>query len=867
MLRDLLLRLRSLVDRRSVEGELTDELDHHFERLVESHCLHGLTREAAVRRAKLEFGGFDQVREAHRDARGTVAVEALARDIGFAFLQMRRSPGVSLLAIVCLGLGIGVTTAVFGIVNAVLLRPMAVLAPERLVSIQRSQGEPFSYSDYEAFRGGSQALTGVAATVPMESELVVGGDADIAVAEVVSGSYGNVVGVPLALGRWFTRDDEGSAVISDAVWDRRFHRTPDVIGRTIASESQQYTIVGVVAPSFGGAFAPARTDLWVPVRTRPALWTRLTDDTPFGMLLLFGRLRPGATATDASAELSVLDSRVRGATLAPHRLSPTVADQVRGQPTRGGLTLSTRVMSLLGLVVGVVLLIACANVSHLLLARGALRRREFAMRRALGATRARLVQQLVVEAVLLALGGALAGIVFAAWTNRVLQASFPASFSVFALHVDISLDWRALVFASLAAVLAAVASGLVPALRSSDVRPDEAFKGHVQARSVRGRPYGVVAQAAMSLVLLFVAAGFLQGVKHLQGTSPGFEVAGRLYAHTALPAVSTDRDSRRQFYAHALDRLNALPGVSSAALTSVLPLLPSGRDCVSPRPGTSLDTTASDVGPGYFETLGIALVDGQEFTQPSLARQPPSVIVNDTLAHLAWPGEAAIGKQVAVGCQSVQQAVVVGVVQDSAIRRVAERPRPHVYKQLMREAGGSFTTIVLATRGDASEMVQPVRDVLVGLGQGLRVYDVQPLSVPVEESYAAPKWLSRVLTAFSALALMLAAVGLFALVAYRISRRTPEIGVRMALGARRSDVFREVVADGLRPVVVGIVLGEVVTVGLSGLIASVVEGLAAPGLFIHIAVGAIWIVVAMCACCLPAAWAARVDPIVALRSE
>lgn len=865
MLRDVLLRARSLLKRRSVERDLHDELHEHFERLVDLNVQRGLSRPEAVRQARLAFGGFDQLREEHRDARGTAPLESLFRDVAYALRQMRRSPGFALLAVLCLGLGIGVNTAIFGVIDAVLFRPMAVVDPDRLLLIARSHGDAFAYAGYRAFRDRSRLLAGVAATVPMESDLEVDRDSDIAVAEVVSGNYGAIMGVPLSLGRWFTHDEEPSAVISEAVWERKFGRAPDVIGRSIASESQSYTIVGVAPAAFGGVFAPLRTDLWVPVRTRPRLLAMLEEPAPFGMLMVFGRLREDATARQVEAELNAIDSQV------PHdpdaARSSIVANVVKGQPNRDGRAFTRVLTSLLGGVVGAVLLIACGNVGHLLLARGALRRRELAMRRALGASRARLLQQLLVEAVLLAVAGAVVGVGLAWWTNRLLQATFPASVAVFALHVDLSLDWRALAFTSFVAVVAAVASGLLPALRASDVRPDEAFKGHIQGGSVRRRPVGLITQVVLSLVLLFVAASFLRGLDQLQRTSPGFEVAGRLYAHTALPSASGDRDRRQQFYGQALERLRALPGVERAALTSILPLIPSGAECVPTPDGGKLQATTSEVSDGYFATLGLPLVAGREFTAASLRSQQASVIVNESLARLVWPGDSPIGKSLVLGCDAGERAVVVGVARDTAVRRIGERARPHVYRQIMREAGGSFTTIVLSTRGDASHLTRPVTEALAGMEQGLRIYEVLPLSVPVDESFAAPRWLTQVLAAFGVLALVLAAVGLFGLTAYRVSQRTNEIGVRMALGASRRDVFRDVLGEGLTAVGIGIAIGEVVSLGLTGVAASILEGGQAADPSTHFIVGVVWIAVAAGACYLPAARASRVDPMVALRRD
>jgi predicted permease len=868
MLGDWWIRLRSVVRRETVERELDAELRCHFDYLVESYIQQGLSRDDAVRRASLTFGGFDQVKEAHRDARGTALVESVLRDLRYAVRQWRKSPGFTLLAMLCLGLGIGANTAIFGVLNAVMLRPMPVADPERLLLVRRGQGEAFSYPHYLALRDRARVLSGITATVPMESDLDVGGDSDIAVAEVVSANYAEVMGVRLSAGRWFTNDHEPVAVISDSVWQRKFQRWPDVIGRTIRSESQSYTIVGVTSPEFGGVFAPLRTDLWVPVQTRPRLAARLNEDRAFNMLMVFGRLRPGAAADQASAELNAIDAQLRADSFASQPPPPPiVADVVRGQPNRSSRATAVPLAALLGGVVALVLLIACANVGHLLLARGALRHREFVLRRALGASRARLVQQLLAEAVMLSLGGAVVGAVLAVWTNWLLQATFPASVAVFALHVDLSLDWRALVFTSVVASLAAVLCGLLPAWRASNVAAGISFTSVVPGWKFQRRPLGLIAQVVMSLVLLFVAGSFLQGLAQLQNTDPGFEVAGRLYAHTALPSSSSDAERRRHFYAEALERVRAIPGVETAALTSILPLIPAGSDCLSAPGQAKIATTASEIGVGYFRTLGIALVAGEEFATEPPASDDAPVIVNESLARAIWPDRTPVGQRVSIGCDTPEPAMVVGVARDSAIRRVGEVPKPHLYRQLMRRSGGTFTTIVVATNGNPLGTTHSVRRALLSMGQGIRIYEVQPLTLPVEQSHAAERWLTSLLAAFGLLALGLAAVGLYGTVAYRVSLRTQELGVRMALGASRADVFREVIGHGLTIVLIGVVIGELLTAALTGVAASALEGVGRTGPPLHIAVGIIWVVVALAACYVPSARGARVDPLVALRHQ
>lgn len=869
MLHDLSFRLRSLFKRSIVEQELDDELRAHFDHLVEAHLSRGLARDAAIRRARLEFGGLDQIKEEHRDARGIGFIEVIMRDFRHALRQARRSPGFSLMAVVCLGFGIGVNTAIFGVINAVVLRPMPVAEPDRLLMVSRGNGEPFSYPTYLAFRNRASLMSGIVAAVPMESDLDVDGNSNIAVAEVVSANYAEVMGIRMSVGRWFTDDRDPAAVISHAVWENRFKLSPDVIGHTIRSEAQTYTIVGVAPAEFGGVFAPMRTDIWVPVQTRPRLAEQLEEGKAFGLLLIFGRLRDGVTAAQASAELNAIDTHLWGERGAlDQRPSPIVAEEVRGLPNRGGRSLKRVLTTLLGAVVGVVLLIACVNVGHLLLARGALRQRELAVRVALGASRWRLLQQLLTETLVLALGGAIFGVVLAVWTNRLLQATFPAFVAVFALHVDLSLDWRALVFTIIIALVATVLCGLLPASRASRLRIGAAFKNEIAGGNLRRRPVGLVAQVVMSLVLLFVAGSFLQGLAQLQATDPGFEVTGRLYAHTALPSSEADVDRRRLFYSQVLERLRAIPGVQSAALTLVLPLIPAGSDCVSVRDVPEIKATASDVGTGYFETLGINLVEGHDFAPDELhAGTVASVIVNQSLARLAWRERSPVGQRVMVGCEAPEPAIVVAVASDSAIRAVGEIPKPHLYRRIMRKAGGGFATILVAADRDPATMVQPIRQALLAMGQGIRVYEVRPLSIQVEQSYAAVRWLTTVLAVFGVLALLLASVGLYGSIAYRVALRTQEIGVRMALGARRSDVFREVLTHGLVIVLTGVVIGEVLTAALTGVAGSTLEGVGRTSPSIHVAIGVIWVAVALAACYLPAARAARVDPLVALRHE
>jgi putative ABC transport system permease protein len=868
MLSDWTLRLRSLFRRRAVEQELDEELRFHVDQQASSHMRQGLARDEALRLARLELGGIEQTKEEHRDARGITFLDDAARDVQYAFRQLKRSPGFTFVAVLCLGLGIGVNTAVFGVLSSVLLRPMPVSDPDRLAFVSRGQTGSFSYADYRDFQTRSHVFSGLTASFPMESDLDVNGESEFVVAEVVSADYAAVLGITPSLGRWFVSDAEPVAVISHAVWQRRFNLSPDVIGRRIQSESQSYTVAGVAPRDFTGVFAPMRTDIWVPFRTRPAFAARFEGRRSSGMMMLFGRLSAGATATQASAELNAIDAQLaaeHGAT--PEIRSPIVVTQVRGLPNPGIRRIAQTGTTLLAVVVAVVLLIACVNVGNLLLARGALRQREFAMRRALGATRLRLLRQLLTESLVLAIGGGICGVILALWTNDLLERSLPSLPAIFPRQLDLSLDWRAIAFATVISLATTVLCGFLPAWRASQTSSLVTFKGEIRGETPRRRPLGLVAQVVMSLALLFVAGSVLEALLRLQATDPGFAVAGRLYAYTFIPTPPFTPDTGREFYSRAIERLRTLPGVRRAALTDWLPLMPAGSDCASLASGPRIPITTSAVDIGYFDTMRIDVVAGRDFAADDLSRGASTVLVTESLVRRLWPVGQAVGERVIIGCDAAQAAVVVGIVRDSAIRAVGEPAQPHLYRPFARQYSQGLTTILLETGTESAAMVQATRDALLALGQGIRVYTVQPLRARIEDSYAEVRWRATVLVGFGLLALLLAAVGLYGAIAYRVSLRTQEIGVRMALGASRSAIFAEVMWQGLTIVLVGVGIGEGLTFVLTRVAGSLQTGIRPMDLWTHATIGLIWIVVALVACYVPAARAACVDPLVALRCE
>src|SRR6267142_1480115 len=558
MFTDLTHRLRSLIRRRTVEQDLDDELRFHREQLVDRHLADGLAHDEAMRRARLEMGGFDQVKEEHRNVRGVPLLEDLGVDLWYAIRQGKRSPGFAVLAVLCLGLGIGANTSIFSALNSVLFRPLPVADPGRLVMLSRGTSAYFSYPDFQDLQARGRLLSGLTASFPMESDLEVDGVSNFVAAEVVSANYGAVLGVAPARGRWFTSETEPVAVISHAVWQNRFGGSANVLGRRIASAEP---------------------------------------------------------------------------------LPPIVAEPIRGIPNPGGRRLVSLSASLLMIVVCVVLLIACVNVGNLLLVRGSLRRRELAVRQALGATKSRLIRQLLTEALVLAVGGGASGLVLAVWTTRILERVTPSARTTFPIELDLSLDGRVIAFATMLSLATTLVCGLVPAWRGSQISGVAGFKGEIGGTIRRRRPFGLVAQVMLSFVLLLIAGSVIETLRRLEVIDPGFAVSGRLYAYIYFPSASTP-ETGRQLYAQALDRLRALPGVLSASQTSALPLMPSGTDCVSLSGGPQLHVSTNAIDLGYFHTMGIGMTAGRDFTSIDLPRESSTIVITDSLAKRLWPSNA-----------------------------------------------------------------------------------------------------------------------------------------------------------------------------------------------------------------------------------
>jgi len=779
------------------------------------------------------------------------------RDALYSLRQFAKSPGFTLLAVLCLGLGIGVNASIFSVLNSLFFRPLAVSKPAQLVVFSRSSGPLLSYPDFRDFRDRTTTLEGMAASNPTESSLDFDGVAHNAGAEAVSIDYPQVIGVRPLLGRWFQSEDEEACVISYRAWQRFFSGDPNVIGKRVRSETQWYTIVGIAPKEFEGIYLPLSMDLWVPLRhwmkQHPSVEARMNDRGQ-PSVFIFGRLKPGIAPRQAAAEINAIAAGL------PHDAKPTpiAVEQVRGLPNANSRHNAAPIAAVLMAVVGIILLIACVNVGNLLLARGAARHREISLRTALGASRARLLRQLLTESLLLAIAGGAAGLVFGYWTNRALEFLLAAG-PFDTVTLDLAADARVLLFTAILSLATTLFFGLAPAWRASQVDVVAGLKGEVPAQSRFGlRRVSLVAQVSLSLVLLLTAGLFLRVLGQFRSADPGFAVANRIYAWTYVSPPEFTPQSARAFYSQVIDRLRSLPGVKSVALTNFLPLTPIAPGCASLPDRESIPATSSIIGPGFLDTMQAPIISGRDFRD---SESQSVVIINQAMAQRLWPNESALGKHIQLGCRNKSDAEVIGVARDLRFVSVGEPSIPHAYWPYANYSG--LQTIVLETVGQVPDLPK----LISAVNPSARVYAVNPLSAWVDQSFWQIRWEVSVLSAFAALALVLSAVGLYGMIAYHVSLRRREIGVRMAVGAQAADVFHLILRQGLTSTLIGIAIGLALAALITRGLSKFLYGVSPTDPATYALASLLWLCVAAAACYLPARRASKLDPMEVLRNE
>jgi len=787
-------------------------------------------------------------------------------DLAFGIRLLRRSPAFTLLALLCLALGIGVNASMFSLLDSFYLRPLPVDNADRVVVLSRGGSPLFPYSEYRALRDRNQSIEGLAISEPEESDLSFEGNAILIGAEPVSANYAAVLGARTAMGRWFTREDEPEAVISYHAWQQLFHSDPAVVGKTVRSESHAYTVVGVAMPEFAGIFAPLRIDLWVPFR----YWAGNSADHRRGMM--FGSLKRGVGVSQAAAELNGVATLIRreNPDTAKDAGSPLLLERVRGVPNPEGRRQALPVMILLMAVVALVLLIACMNVGNLLVARGMGRQHEIAVRFALGASRVRVLRQLMAENLALGLLGGAAGVFVSYAANRLFLAALPLLPFGEAFRIDLPLDFRVLLYTGSVALLTALLFGLLPALQSSRNDLAAELKGtHIAGGRLRLRLAMLTGQIALSLVLLLMAGLFARLVVRYHSLDPGFASANRLYAPVFAPAPQFTPASGRIFYDQTLARLRMLPGVRNASLTTQLPMYAAGiaGTCVEREGDHPTPATSTTIDRGFLDTLRIPLLEGRDFASTDKADGPAVAIVNQTLTRRLWPNESAVGHTFQIGCDHPRTLQVVGVARDSKVRSLNEVVLPHVYLPFSQAYEGGIVFLLLETARDPGLQMERVRQTLVSANPDFRTYGVRRLSDSLDASFWQARLELWVLGILGTLALLLAAIGMYGVLAYHVTARTREIGIRMALGARPQEVVQLVIAQGLRVTIAGIAIGLAISALVSRLLTTLLEGVSPTDAVTWSSAVGVWIAVALVACWLPARRAARVQPLIALREE
>ena len=795
----------------------------------------------------------------------------LLQDFRYGLRVLAKSPGFTLVAVLTLALGIGANTAIFSVVNAVLLRPLPYQNADELTALyvtnSRAEFEwPMAAAAYLSLKGQNRVFADVAAlsNKGWPANLTGGGEPERLQGFQVSANLFRVLGVGAARGRTFLDEEDRPGnnrvvVLSHEFWQRRFGGAHDVVGRPVTLNGVPHTVVGVMPADFRFL---ARTDVWTPLAFTPAE----ESDASSNYLVVVGRRRPGVTVEQARAEV---ESLTRG------RINDPNSDRVAGlKPLQAVMTEGVRTMLLiLFAAVGFVLLIACANVANLLLARGGARRRELAVRAALGAGRGRLVRQLLVESALLAVAGGAAGLLLAGWCTEFLVGGLPESLAAANAHVaGLRLDSAALAFTFGLSLLTTVVFGLAPALQTSRVNLNEALKeggrgDTAGARQSRLRSWLVVAETALAMVLLAGAGLMVKSFWRLHQTSPGFEPAGALTAQID-PAGDRYKEFEQVvgFYRQLLERVGAVPGVRHAGIINSLDATTSvsveGHPPVAPEQRPQAGT--NQVGGDYFRAMGIPLRAGRFFDDRDVKGARPVVIVDETFVRRHFPGEDPLGKHLRMGDTSRE---IVGVVGATRRYDMTDEPSPRVYLPYQQENWWSMTLVVRPHAGDPLALVPAVRRELAAIDKDQPVHNFRRLEESVAEWLTPQRFSTLLLASFAGLAVLLAAVGIYGVMSYSVTQRTHEIGVRVALGAQTSDVLRMVVGRGMLLTLAGVGVGLAASLALTRLLRSLLFGVSETDPLTFAGVALLMTSVALVACLVPALRATRVDPMVALRYE
>jgi len=874
---------------RKRDEELEKEIQHHLRMAKEERVERGASVSDARAGARREFGNTGLVKELARDVWGWRWVQDAVEDARYGLRMLVKSPGSTAAVIVALALGIGVNTTVFSFVNALLLRPPALVrSPGRLLEVwlrnPRSSGVegylPLTYPDYIYYRDHSQSYEGMLA-FDGDPHLVTwnkAGEGQIVLGQLVSGNFFSLLGVSAVLGRTISPEDDHEAnprpvvVLGHAFWRQHLGSDPATIGKTLVLNGTSYSVIGVMPAGFTGLLVGFEPDFWAPL----TMVKQVTRDTgrltnwQGHWLFAAGRLKPDASANGARAEASVLSRQIETdhpelkrnleATVFPTTLVPG--------PYRIYVSAFT---ALLMAVFVLVLLIACANVASFLLARATVRAREMAVRSALGAGRGRLIRQMLVESTLFSVLAGLVGLIFAYWTAPLLVALKPASLPI---TLRLPIDWRVLAFTLMVSLICGVAFGLPPALRSTRVQVASNLKEERQSASYRKsrlRSFLMAGQIATCTVLLVGATLCVRSLRNASSINPGFNAQHVVAAALDPESLGYSAPQVRAFYDQLLEHVLALPGVTAASFTDHLPLGTNHEggfvtDVGHPEVNKSnaLFIGILRIAPDYFQTMGISLLRGRDFTSPESVEGSGVAIINEALAKRLWKNQDPMGRRFNFfGEEPSSEVAVVGVVPTGKYRTLGEDPLPVVYLPQLR----ARRTLVARTSGEPATALESIRHEIYAVDPKIAATDLETMQQYMSLPLFPARTTGLLLGVSGGMALALTVIGLFGVISYVVFQRTHEIGVRVALGAQRSDILNLVVRHGLVLTAIGLATGLGIAFGATRLLSSLLYGIAATDPTTFIGVAALLCLVTLLACYLPARRAMRVDPVVALRYE
>ncbi len=878
----LIARLRALFRRESVLRDIEEELRIHVEMETETNIKRGMPPEEARAAALKSFGALGRNTERGYDIRGGGWLETLWQDMRYGARMLWKKPGFTL-------------TAIFTLVNAVFLQPLPVAEPARLMSVfgtdENNRGAQtdyisISWPNFKDYRDQNDVFTGMIAFQNIVLNFSGGGEPQRIDGMIVTGDYFDLLGVKAAIGRTFLPEEDRTpgthpvVVLSYGAWQRRFGGDPAIVGRAIKLNGLDYTVVGVAAEGFKGTDAiGGGPDCWVPMMMHDQALTGVFRDAFNGrramILNVIGRLKPGVTEQQAETAMRAIGRRLeqdfpnyndkRNVTLVPLNQS-TIPPQERSVYLRAsGLMLT---------VVGLVLLIACANVANLLLAQAAARRKEISLRMALGAGRARLIRQLLTESLMLSLAGGGAGLLLAVAGRDLFWAFRPPGMN--AGDINLSFDPRVLGYTLLLSLGAGIIFGLAPALQASraDLVTELKEKGGQAASGRRWfslRNLLVVGQVALSLVALISAGLFLRSLSNALRINPGFEPEKLLVLSFDVDAQGYDKARGMEHYRRVVERVEAIPGVISAAIASNRPLgggftrtvFVEGQE--PSRGGRGIFTTVGAVGPRYFETMSIPLVRGRNFTEADRENTPPVVVINEAMANRFWPNQDAVGKRFRFFGDDVSQEVI-GVVKGGTAQHIGEDLRPVAYQSLLQDFP-SWVTLHVRTAGDPGGLLATVRREVQALDRTMPLTRSVTISQLIGEELWGARMGAALLAVFGLLALILASVGIYGVVAFSVSQRTSEFGIRLALGARPSDVLRLVLGQTLTLVAAGATIGITGGLIVTRMVTNLLYGVSAVDPVTFVGMPLVLLLVALMASYLPARRVTKIDPMIALRCE